>query len=94
MNIFIFHENVKKNARMHCNAHLVKMITEHVQMMTTVVAETNPEEFYELPEEHRFKPLSKGHRNHPCTKWLFESLDNYQYLETLTYELHEVEDEV
>jgi hypothetical protein len=72
MNIFILDENPKLCAQYHCDKHVVKMILEHVQMLSTVSG-------------HGYKPT---HKNHPCTKWVAESLDNYFWLVELTTELN------
>lgn len=72
MNIFILDENPQLCAQYHCNSHCVKMITEHTQMLSTVSG-------------YGYKPT---HKNHPCTKWVAESLDNYLWLVELTTELN------
>ena len=91
MNIFVFNECPVENARQYCNRHLVKMITEHVQMMTTVCAEAEPLKFEAIPPKLRMKPFKEGdpHRKHPCTLWLFKSQTNYDYLWALNMFLHE-----
>ena len=35
MNIFNLHEDTKKSAQMHCDKHVVKMIIEYAQLMST-----------------------------------------------------------
>ena len=35
MNVFVLDKNPKKAAEYHCNKHVVKMILETCQMMTT-----------------------------------------------------------
>ena len=35
MNIFMLSEDIEECARMHCDKHVVKMITEHTQMLST-----------------------------------------------------------
>lgn len=72
MNIFALDLNPKICAQYHCDKHVVKMILEHVQMMSTVTGKG-------------YKPT---HKNHPCTKWVSESLANYMWLMELTKELN------
>jgi hypothetical protein len=72
MNIFILDEDPRKCAQYHCDKHVVKMILESVQMLSTVSGAG-------------YKPT---HKNHPCTKWVQESLDNYLWLVRLTTELN------
>lgn len=78
MNIFILDTDLKKNAQSYCNAHLVKMILESAQLMCTVVNEMGG-----------VSPYKTTHKNHPCTKWLFESGANWDLLYDLVTELNE-----
>jgi hypothetical protein len=78
MNIFILDYDVKTNAFYHCDQHVNKMILESAQMICTVASEYN----IKVP----YKPT---HANHPCTKWVRESLDNYIYLLDLAFWLNE-----
>lgn len=77
MNIFILDKDPKRCAEMHCDKHVVKMILEHAQMMSTTLVEFG-----------RPAPYKSTHKNHPCTVWVRESLDNYVWLYTLTYYLN------
>lgn len=78
MNIFILDTDPKLAAQYHCDKHVVKMILEHAQMMSTTC---------------RFHNLDAGykstHINHPCNIWLRQSLNNYMWLYDLTYYLNE-----
>lgn len=78
MNIFILDYNIKNSAYYHCDQHVNKMILEAAQMLCTVVGEQG----HKVP----YKPT---HTNHPCTKWLRESLDNFLYLQDLAFWLNE-----
>jgi hypothetical protein len=77
MNIFILDQNPKLSAQYHSDAHVVKMILEHAQMMSTVVRRFGLDEGY--------KPT---HQNHPCTKWVGESIANFYWLYNLTFYLN------
>ena len=35
MNIFMLHENPQTNVEMHCDKHVVKMVIEYAQLMST-----------------------------------------------------------
>lgn len=82
MNIFVLDTDVEKCAEYHCDKHVVKMILEHAQMMSTTVRLTN-----HLEDSHEAYRVT--HKNHPCTIWVRESLSNYLWLEALTWHLNE-----
>lgn len=66
MNIFILDDSPAIAARMLCDKHVVKMILESAQLLCTVYGVGAP-----------YKPT---HKNHPCTKWVRESQQNYDWL--------------
>jgi len=83
MNIFFLHFDPKQCAQMHVDKHVVKMITEHNQILCSVhhiCKQTDPDYKY-IP------PYKLCHKNHPCNKWARESLSNYKYLIMLNKEL-------
>ena len=99
MNIFVLDLEVKKCAKYHCDKHLVKMITEHNQILGSVsyyarginrkkeiTQEFVDKYFVGFPRKQEGKPhpYGIGYRNHPCTKWAGESIDNYVWLCDLT----------
>ena len=69
MNIFVLDSDPKVAATMLCDKHVVKMILESAQMLSTV-AHTNGH----IP---RYRPT---HSKHPCTLWAGESKSNWQWL--------------
>ena len=69
MNIFVLHKNPRKAARMLCDQHVVKMILESGQMLSTAHWETGSK-----------APYKATHKNHPCSIWVRESLGNYEWL--------------
>ena len=71
MNIFVLHRNPVKAARMASDRHAVKMILESAQMLCTVA--------HDCGIEVRYKP---SFRNHPCTRWVAESKQNWEWLHT------------
>ena len=74
MNIFVLDLDPKKAAKYHTDKHVVKMILEHAQMMSTAVRMSGIDEGYKI-----------AYQNHPCTKWVRESLSNYRWLYDLTF---------
>ena len=78
MNIFILDYDIEKSAYYHCDQHVNKMILESAQMLCTVAA-----------EQGIIVPYKATHPNHPCTKWVRESMDNYMYLLDLAFNLNE-----
>jgi len=70
MNIFILDLDPAKAAKYHCDSHVVKMILESAQLLSTVhhLSGTGTQWMYK-----------QTHANHPCTKWLLQSKDNYEW---------------
>ena len=78
MNIFILHEDPITAAQMQCDKHVVKMILEGCQMLSTV--------------HHRYlskAPYKATHMNHPCTLWAGTNQSNYVWLSRHTLALCE-----
>lgn len=78
MNIFVLDIDPQKAAQYHCNKHVIKMITETCQMLST----------YANDRTNIFKPTDfvfykSTHKHHPCTKWLSESKANVHWLTEL-----------
>ncbi len=78
MNIFILDKDVKTCAQYHNDKHVVKMILESAQMLSTVCRESGINKGYK-----------STHKNHPCTKWARKSLANWNWLRELALELNE-----
>ena len=76
MNIFVVDENPRLAAQQLCDKHVVKMILESAQMLCSPFGEGEA-------------PYKRTHYNHPCTKWIRESVQNYEWLLTHAYELCE-----
>lgn len=80
MNIFYLSHDPKLAAIAHCNKHVVKMILESAQILCTVINKCAGEQVM---------PYKTTHRNHPCTLWAGKSLENAQWLLSLTSALNE-----
>lgn len=77
MNIFVLDTDPKIAASYHCNKHVIKMILESVQMISTVL--------HSYGETRR--TVKPGFQQHPCTLWAGRSKDNLKWLITLAIEL-------
>lgn len=76
MNIFILDKDNKKSAEYYCDKHVVKIISEITQMCTSALnrAGVSSELF---PKTLAGTPLKVTHVNHPVTRWVGDSQDNY-----------------
>lgn len=78
MNIFVLDYDTRKCAEYHVNKHVVKMITESAQLLSTAVRVSGIDAGYKIT-----------HLNHPCSIWCRESLSNWRWLKQLTDSLCE-----
>jgi hypothetical protein len=71
MNIFVLDEDIDKCVMYHNDKHTVKMILEYAQLLCSAhhVSGTKLEIPYKL-----------AHKNHPCTIWVRECIENYNWL--------------
>lgn len=69
MNIFYLDSNPKVAARMQCDRHVVKMILETAQLLSTAHHELDG-------ESPAYKPT---HKNHPSAVWVRSSTKAYQW---------------
>ena len=69
MNIFVLDRDPEIAGSYHCDKHVLKMIIESAQLLSNSHNLTGKEGPYRLT-----------HRNHPCTKWVMESIANYRWL--------------
>jgi len=77
MNIFVLDNDIEKAAQYHCDKHVVKMITEYAQMLSTTCR------FYGIDAGYK-----STHVNHPCSKWTRASLSNWKWLRDLCEHVH------
>ena len=93
MNVFILDENPVEAAIQQCDKHVVKMILESAQMLSTAHRMLDGVQV-KLPSksgktmvnhyilvDHQYEDLfyKAVHFNHPCTVWTRESLENYDW---------------
>lgn len=80
MNIFVLDYDPKSCAQMHCDKHVVKMILETAQLLCGV---------HHMTDSQRMIPYKLSHKNHPCSIWSRECVENYVWLCDLGLELCE-----
>lgn len=76
MNIFVLDLDPAIAARYHCDRHVVKMVIEYAQLLSSAqrLSSNLDEDFYQIT-----------HVNHPCNIWTRESRDNYEWLYRLFF---------
>ena len=94
MNLFILFDTPVEAAQAHCDKHVIKMILETCQMLYTAhwtaaypQLLVKSQKGLELPASLKAAPKRKNgergykktHVNHPCTKWIRASLENYMF---------------
>lgn len=77
MNIFYLDSDHETNARYHVDRHVVKMVTEYAQLLSSAVRLSGIDAGYKLT-----------HANHPSAIWTRESLDNWLWLRDLSEALN------
>jgi len=94
MNIFLLDKDPVLAARYHLDRHVVKMIQEYAQLLSTAhrVLDGVPERKVLLLPEERLeqidgrwtivnkKAMAATHANHPCAVWVHKSVANYNWL--------------
>lgn len=80
MNIFFLHEDPVKAAQMQADKHVVKMVLETAQMLSTNHRILDGDEKGVLPDARQENFYKATHRNHPSTVWARQSVENYNWL--------------
>jgi hypothetical protein len=78
MNIFLLDKNIRKCARYHCDQHVIKMILESTQILSTVLHSNGMQ-----------TPYRPSHQKHPCVIWTGQSLQNWLWLRELVFQLND-----
>lgn len=99
MNIFYVHSDPKTCAQHHVDKHVVKMILEYAQLLSTahrildgtestiISARNRKKKVWSLPDHRDSVLYSCTHANHPSAKWARHSEQNYRWLFNLWCEL-------
>jgi hypothetical protein len=93
MNIFYLDRKPQPCAEMHLDKHVVKMIIEYAQLMSTAHRVLDGEEYYDKTANgHKIKRwrmddvdyenglMKASHVNHPSGVWVRASEENYKWL--------------
>ena len=93
MNIFYLDRHPKDCAEMHLDKHVVKMIIEYAQLMSTAHRVLDGQEYYGLTAngrkikrwqmndvEYENGLMKASHVNHPSGVWVRASEENYKWL--------------
>ena len=95
MNIFYLDHDTQKCAEMHNDKHVVKMILEYAQLLSTahrildgvlstgVSASGRKKTVYVLADDRDTTLYSATHVNHPSAVWVRQSDANYMWLAEL-----------
>ncbi len=85
MNIFVLDTDPVLAARYHCDKHVVKMILESCQLLSTYEhLEGNPEAFEIIYGTAPYKP---SYIKHPCAIWLRQNRTHVAWLSKLALNL-------
>ena len=93
MNIFVLDKKPREAARQHCDKHVVKMIIESAQMLSTThrlldgkqtikpsISGKRMVKYWEMDNQYDENLVYKAvHMKHPCTLWTMESNSNYYW---------------
>ena len=75
MNIFYLDRDVKLAAQYHTDKHVVKMILEYAQLLSTA--------HHELDDDVDSRLYKPTHKNHPSAKFTRANIGNYTYVYNL-----------
>src|ERR1700756_168681 len=73
MNIFALDLSPVKSAEYACDKHVVKMIIETAQLLSTAI-------HIQVPRNENYLLYKTTHVHHPCSKWTRESRENFEWL--------------
>jgi hypothetical protein len=75
MNVFYLDPNPYTAAEMQCDRHVVKMILESAQLLSTAHRELDGDAWADKVNLYK-----ATHKNHPSAIWCRASIDNYRWL--------------
>lgn len=92
MNLFILDNDPIKAAQLQCDKHVVKMIVESAQMLSTAhrmldgietrrrsKSGKTMSKYWELPDDRESVLYKAVHMGHPCTVWTMQNDNNYRW---------------
>ena len=91
MNLFYLHKEPQVSATLHCDKHVVKMIIEYAQMLSTAHRMLDGTQYTDASSGRRIQRwrldnsnmdgilYKVSHINHPSTRWVRENAIQYQY---------------
>lgn len=97
MNIFFLDRDPRLAAEQHCDKHVVKMILESAQLLSTAHRIVDGQSFISTSKSGRKAKrwwldssrdsilYQANHVNHPCSIWVRSNIDHYRYLWDLYY---------
>ena len=86
MNIFILDTDPTTAARMHCDKHVPKMCVEAAQMMASALRRHGATD-EQMPLTKSGTPYKGGYAHHPCTVWVGDRRENFDWLANHAIEL-------
>ena len=95
MNIFVLDNDAATSARMMCDKHVIKMILESCQLLSTAHHVLDGEELFIVSNKRKYKSYICTKKNickatminHPCTIWTRQTRANYLWLWRHAYAL-------
>lgn len=95
MNIFVLDNDAVESARMMCDKHVIKMILESCQLLSTAHHVLDGDELLVVTNKRKYKSYISTKKNickatmvnHPCTIWTRTSRANYVWLWRHAYAL-------
>jgi hypothetical protein len=85
MNIFFLSRDPAEAARYHNDKHVVKMILEYAQLLSTAHRLLDGNDKGVLSDERDSVLYKATHKNHPSAVWVRRELDNYRWVHDLLY---------
>lgn len=90
MNLFYLHRQPEVSAKLHCDKHVVKMIIEYAQMLSTAHRILDGDQYTDASSGRRIQRwrldpdresilYKASHINHPSTQWVRENAIQYQF---------------
>jgi len=84
MNIFFLDRDPVVAAQYHCDKHVVKMILESAQMLSTAHRVLDGSDGV-LHDDRQNVLYRATHKNHPSAVWVRSELDHYRWVHDLLY---------